>query len=184
MVLYTILKKLKRKEKEIRILILGLDNAGKTTVVKKLNGEDTNTISPTLGFNITTLLHNGFNLNLVDVGGQKSIRTYWKNYFESTDALIWVVDSADKMRIKNCKAELHNLIQEEQIAGATVLILANKQDLDGSLNCDEIAKQLDLDEIKSTHHCCILPCSALKGDNLLKGMNWLIEDVSNRIFSF
>lgn len=64
MVLHTILKKLKRKEKEIRILILGLDNAGKTTIVKKLNGEDTNTISPTLGFNITTLVHNDFNLNL------------------------------------------------------------------------------------------------------------------------
>ena len=64
MVLHTILKKLKLKEKEVRILILGLDNAGKTTIVKKLNGEDTNTISPTLGFNITTLIHNGFSLNL------------------------------------------------------------------------------------------------------------------------
>lgn len=94
------------------------------------------------------------------------------------------MDSADKLRIKNCKAELHSLIQEEQLAGATCLILANKQDLNGSLSCDEIAKQLDLEPIRSTHHCLILPCSALTGDNLLKGMNWLIDDVSNRIFSF
>lgn len=184
MVLHTILKKLKRKEKEVRILILGLDNAGKTTIVKKLNGEDTNTISPTLGFNISTLMHNDFNLNLWDVGGQKSIRSYWKNYFDSTDALIWVVDSADRLRIRDCRAELHGLVQEEQLAGATVLILANKQDLEGSLSCEQIAKQLDLEPIRSTHHCLILPCSALTGDNLLKGMNWLIEDVSNRIFSF
>lgn len=184
MVLHTILKKLKRKEKEVRILILGLDNAGKTTIVKKLNGEDTSTISPTLGFNISTLMHNGFNLNLWDVGGQKSIRSYWKNYFDSTDALIWVVDSADKLRIRDCRAELHGLVQEEQLAGATVLILANKQDLEGALTCEQIAQQLDLEPIRSTHHCLILACSALTGDNLLKGMNWLIEDVSNRIFSF
>lgn len=56
-----------------------------------------------------------YKLNIWDVGGQKSLRSFWRNYFESTDGLIWVVDSADKMRINDCKKELHDLIQEEVI---------------------------------------------------------------------
>lgn len=91
----------------------GLDNAGKTTILKKFNGEDISTISPTLGFNIKTLEHNGYSLNIWDVGGQKSLRSYWRNYFETTDGLIWVVDSADKRRLEDCKKELHQLLQEE-----------------------------------------------------------------------
>ena len=117
--LLTILKKVKAKEKEIRILILvrfyllvfiafllyivfflniaapfiivfflfqGLDNAGKTTILRKFCGEPIDKIEPTLGFNIKTLVHSGgYTLNFWDVGGQKSIRAYWRNYFESTD---------------------------------------------------------------------------------------------------
>merc|ERR1711862_1041376 len=104
--LLTILKKMKQKEKEVGLLMLGLDNAGKTTILKKFNGEDIDTISPTLGFNIKTLDHRGLKLNVWDVGGQKSLRSYWRNYFESTDGLIWVVDSADKRRLEDCKKEL------------------------------------------------------------------------------
>jgi len=91
----------------------GLDNAGKTTILKKFSNEDISTISPTLGFNIKTLEHRGFKLNIWDVGGQKSIRSYWRNYFEQTDAIVWVVDSADKRRLVDCKAELLGLLQEE-----------------------------------------------------------------------
>ena len=111
--LLTILKKVKQKEREVRILMLGLDNAGKTTVVKKFNGEDIDLISPTLGFNIKTLEYRGFKLNIWDVGGQTSLRSYWRNYFEQTDGLIWVVDSADRMRLRDCKAELQVLLQQE-----------------------------------------------------------------------
>ena len=97
----------------MRLLMLGLDNAGKTTVVKKFNGEDIDLISPTLGFNIKTLEYRGFKLNIWDVGGQTSLRSYWRNYFEQTDGLIWVIDSADRMRLRDCKAELQSLLQQE-----------------------------------------------------------------------
>lgn len=116
----------------------GLDNAGKTTILKRFNGESIDTISPTLGFNIKTLEHNGYMLNLWDVGGQKSLRSYWRNYFESTDGLVWVVDSADRMRLESCKQELRVLLQEERLAGATLLVLANKQDLPGALSANDI----------------------------------------------
>ncbi|XP_025771156.1 ADP-ribosylation factor-like protein 2 [Puma concolor] len=115
--LLTILKKMKQKERELRLLMLGLDNAGKTTILKKFNGEDIDTISPTLGFNIKTLEHRGFKLNIWDVGGQKSLRSYWRNYFESTDGLIWVVDSADRQRMKDCQRELQSLLVEEDLSG-------------------------------------------------------------------
>ncbi|KAG0940876.1 hypothetical protein G6F29_007353 [Rhizopus arrhizus] len=111
----------------------GLDNAGKTTILKRINGEPIDTISPTLGFNIKTLEHESYKLNIWDVGGQKSIRSYWRNYFEQTDALVWVVDSADRLRLNDCKTELHQLLQEERLAGATLLVFANKQDIAGAL---------------------------------------------------
>eukprot|EP00919_Chromeraceae_sp_WS-2016_P053289 GHVR01126554.1.p1 GENE.GHVR01126554.1~~GHVR01126554.1.p1 ORF type:complete len:121 (-),score=21.46 GHVR01126554.1:346-708(-) len=111
--LLKVLRKTKLKEKQMRILMLGLDNAGKTTIVKKFNGEDVTTISPTLGFNIQTLEFDGYQLNIWDVGGQSSIRSYWRNYFEQTDGLVWVVDSADTQRLEDCKRELQSLLKEE-----------------------------------------------------------------------
>jgi len=95
--LLTILKKVKTKEKEVRILILGLDNAGKTTILRKFSGEPIDTVEPTLGFNIKTVEHRSYKLNIWDVGGQRTIRAYWRNYFESTDGLVWVIDSSDRM---------------------------------------------------------------------------------------
>jgi len=77
-------------------------------------------------------------LNIWDVGGQKSLRSYWRNYFETTDGLIWVVDSADRRRLDDCKKELHQLLQEERLLGATLLVFANKQDLPGALSAEEV----------------------------------------------
>lgn len=180
--LLTILKKMKQKEKEVRILMLGLDNAGKTTILKKFIGEDINSISPTLGFNIKTIEHRGFKMNIWDVGGQKSLRSYWRNYFESTDGLVWVVDSVDKRRLSDCVQELHQLLVEERLAGATLLVFANKQDMPGALSAEEIKEVLDLENIKS-HHWSILPCSAVTGKNLLQGIDWVLDDISSRIFT-
>ncbi|XP_004682704.1 PREDICTED: ADP-ribosylation factor-like protein 2 [Condylura cristata] len=180
--LLTILKKMKQKERELRLLMLGLDNAGKTTILKKFNGEDIDTISPTLGFNIKTLEHRGFKLNIWDVGGQKSLRSYWRNYFESTDGLIWVVDSADRQRMQDCQRELQSLLVEERLAGATLLIFANKQDLPGALSSNAIRETLELDSIRS-HHWRVQGCSAFTGENLLPGIDWLLDDISSRIFT-
>ncbi|KAL1928745.1 hypothetical protein VTP01DRAFT_2531 [Rhizomucor pusillus] len=179
--LLTILKKIRTKEREMRILMLGLDNAGKTTILKRINGEPIDTISPTLGFNIKTFEHDGYKLNIWDVGGQKSIRSYWRNYFEQTDALVWVVDSADRLRLSDCREELKQLLQEERLAGATLLVFANKQDLSGALSEQELRVALGLDDIHN-HHWAIFSCSAVTGENLLKGMDWVVNDVASRIY--
>lgn len=183
----------------------GLDNAGKTTILKRFNGESIDTISPTLGFNIKTLEHRGYTLNMWDVGGQKSLRSYWRNYFECTDGLVWVVDSADRMRLESCREELMVLLKEERLAGATLLVLANKQDLPGALsaqeikdvsgflnlksykslcpNCDSFSRKiLELDNIK-THHWSVVGVSAVTGDKLLNAVDWLLDDIAKRIFT-
>ncbi|KAG8749922.1 ADP-ribosylation factor-like protein 2 [Serendipita sp. 396] len=136
--LLTVIRKNRRKERQMRILFLGLDNAGKTTIVKKLNNEDVSTVSPTLGFNIKTFVHGKYTLNIWDVGGQRILRPYWRNYFEQTDALVWVVDSSDRLRMDDCKQELQALLLEERLVGASLLVFANKHDIQGSLTESDI----------------------------------------------
>ncbi|ETW84438.1 hypothetical protein HETIRDRAFT_381968 [Heterobasidion irregulare TC 32-1] len=179
--LLTIIRKNRQKEKEMRILFLGLDNAGKTTILKKLNGEDIMSVSPTLGFNIKTFTHGRYTLNIWDVGGQRTLRPYWRNYFEQTDAIAWVVDSGDRMRIQDCKEELHSLLLEDRLAGASLLIFANKQDIFGSMTDDEITEALELQSIKS-HEWKIWPCSAVTGKNLIEGLDWVVNDVAGRLY--
>ncbi|KAG5457702.1 MAG: ADP-ribosylation factor-like protein 2 [Olpidium bornovanus] len=224
--LLSVLRKNRRKEREIRLLMFsdpaavfffrnlrGLDNAGKTTILKRVNGEDVTSVSPTLGFNIKTLEHRGsvrkrrescagglflflsrpfweYKLNIWDVGGQKSIRSYWRNYFEQTDGLVWVVDSADRMRLPDCEKELKELLKEEvgpppggasRLAGASLLVFANKQDLPGALSDAELRDALGLQSIK-THHWSIQACSAVTGENLVQGMDWIADDIGARIF--
>lgn len=166
----------------MRILMVGLDNAGKTTIVMRINGEDTSSISPTLGFNIKTIEYKSYRLNIWDVGGQKTIRSYWRNYFEQTDGLVWVVDSSDLRRLDDCKEELHNLLKEERLSGSSLLILANKQDIQGALRPADIAKVLNLDAMDNSRHWQIVGCSAYTGEGLLAGFDLLVGDIASRIY--
>lgn len=179
----SILRKARLKDKEMRILMLGLDNAGKTTIVKKIMGEDVNTVSPTLGFIIKTIDYEGYKLNIWDVGGQKTLRSYWRNYFEKTDALIWVVDATDRLRIEDCRDELAGLLQEERLSGASLLVFANKTDVEGCMTEQEILTALDLNSIR-THRWEVLRCSAMTGKNLKEGLAWVVEDAKKRLFLY
>jgi len=176
--LLTLLKKLKRNDNEARILVLGLDNSGKTTILKKLSDEDITHIMPTQGFNIKTLQHESFKLNVWDVGGQKSIRPYWKNYFDQTDALIYVIDSADKKRIMETGVELRNLLQEDKLQNVPLLVFANKQDILSALSTDEIISELGLKDLRGITWS-MLPCSAKSGEGLHEGMEWVVEQVNS-----
>ncbi|TKA23801.1 hypothetical protein B0A50_07083 [Salinomyces thailandicus] len=174
----SILRKARLKDKEMRILMLG-----KTTIVKKIMNEDVNSVSPTLGFIIKTIDYDGYKLNIWDVGGQKTLRTYWKNYFEKTDTLIWVVDSTDRERLDDCRTELHGLLLQERLMGASLLVFKNKNDVSGCMNVDDIREGLRLDSIK-THKWHILPCSAIDGQNLQEGLQWVVQDAKDRLFLY
>lgn len=195
---------MKLKEREIRVLVVGLDNAGKTTIVKKISGESIDEIAPTLGFNISTLALNGFQLNVWDVGGQKTLRTFWRNYFEKTDVLVWVVDSTDLKRLRDCKVELMDILKEEKLAGASLLVFANKQDVIGAMTAEEIATALDLtttcsssdNNINSDNSSSVgsisgmtkkrrwrvQRCSAVSGEGVLSGFEFITSDVGSRMF--
>ncbi|KAJ9646029.1 hypothetical protein, variant [Exophiala oligosperma] len=145
--------------------------------------EDVNTVSPTLGFIIKTIDFHGYKLNIWDVGGQKTIRSYWRNYFEKTDALIWVVDATDKLRIDDCKAELKGLLQEERLAGASLLVFLNKTDVAGGMDEQEVTRVLELERIL-THRWVVVSCSAMTGKNLETGLDWVVQDARDRLFLY
>merc|ERR1711879_713837 len=171
--LLSILKKLKAAEQEARILMLGLDNAGKTTILKKMSEEDISHIMPTQGFNIKSLMHEGFKLNVWDIGGQKSIRPYWSNYFESSDALVYVIDSSDARRLEESGLELKELLGDDKLGGIPLLVFANKQDLVQAVPAEEIADALALNQILDRTYQ-IQACSAKSGEGLQEGMEWLV----------
>jgi len=118
-----------------------------------------------------------------DVGGQKTLRSYWRNYFEKTDALIWVVDATDRLRIEDCRDELAGLLQEERLSGASLLVFANKTDVEGCMTEQEILTALDLNSIR-THRWEVLRCSAMTGKNLKEGLAWVVEDAKKRLFLY
>ena len=128
--------------KEVRILILGLDNAGKTTILYKLQNEaedeEVMTI-PTIGFNVETLQYKNIKFQVWDLGGQTSIRPYWRCYYPNTDAIIFVVDSADRERLAVARQELQAMLDEEELKDAMLIVFANKQDLPNAMNAAENA---------------------------------------------
>jgi len=158
--------------------------------VKRLNGEPTDTVSPTLGFDIQTFEHRGFLLNAWDVGGQTSIRSYWRNYFEQTDGIIWVVDAADDARLRQAEAELFALLQAEKLAGASLLVFVNKVDLlpaSQRTAVEACPAGCHLRQVLATvtnRHWNIVPCSAVSGAGLIQGLDWLVDDIASRVFMF
>lgn len=165
-------------KKEARILMLGLDAAGKTTIVYKLKlGEVLNSI-PTIGFNVETVEFKNIKFNVWDVGGQDKIRVLWRHYYPGTQGLIFVVDSSDRNRINLAKQELHKMLEEEDLKDAVLLVFANKQDL-GVMPVAEVIDKLDLQSIKGRDWFC-QGTSALTGAGLYEGFNWLTKKLSGK----
>ncbi|XP_009489918.2 ADP-ribosylation factor-like protein 3 isoform X1 [Pelecanus crispus] len=178
--LLSVIQKLKgSSEQELRIVLLGLDNAGKTTLLKRLASEEVSTVTPTQGFNIKSIHSHGFKLNVWDIGGQRSIRPYWRKYLGSTDLLIYVIDSADQKRFEETGQELAELTEEESLTGVPLLVFANKQDLVTAAPAAEIAEGLSLHTYRD-REWQIQACSALSGEGVQDGMNWISSQIMNR----
>jgi ADP-ribosylation factor protein 1 len=162
-------------KKEMRILMLGLDGAGKTTILNKLDLGDVASIPtttiPTLGFNVETVGYKNISFTSWDLVGQDKIRPLWRNYYSNTQALIFVVDSNDIDRIDVAREELDNLLHEDELHEAILLVLANKQDLPNAMNVTEITDKLDLN-LQRDRKWHIQACYAT-GDGLYEGLDWL-----------
>jgi len=177
--LLSLLRNLRKDNDEFRILMLGLDNSGKTTALKQLAGEDVTTITPTQGFNIKSVVQHNFKLNVWDIGGQKHIRPYWKNYYEGTDAIVYMVDSADRMRVDEAAEELEQLFEEPMLSTVPVLVYANKSDILGCMQTDEIMTSLELNGVKG-RWVHVESCSAKSGENLAEGMEKLMTQINSK----
>lgn len=182
--LLSIIRKQKLKEREVRVLMLGLDNSGKTTIVRSMLKKDISEISPTMGFNIDSVRYKSFNINIWDIGGQSSLRTFWFNYFEKTDFLVWVVDASSLQRLGENFKEFANVLKEDRLAGCGLVILINKIDTyrgDQDQLIDTVTKSLQLKDIK-THKWTILCCSAYTGYHLSDALDWIVTTYEQKYY--
>ncbi|KPM36840.1 hypothetical protein AK830_g9723 [Neonectria ditissima] len=147
-------------KKEIRILILGLVGEVVTTI-------------PTIGFNVESVTYKNLNFNVWDLGGQTSIRPYWRCYYANTAAVIFVVDSTDIERLQTASEELSAMLNEEELKEAALLVFANKQDQPGAKGAGEISEALRLGELRD-RNWSIMACSAVDGSGVNEGMDWLV----------
>ncbi|XP_071952197.1 E3 ubiquitin-protein ligase TRIM23-like [Antedon mediterranea] len=158
---------------EMRVVVLGLDNAGKTSILFKLKQNEFIQTIPTIGFNVETVEYRNLNFTIWDVGGDPKLRPLWKHYYLNTQAVIFVVDSCDSDRLEEAYDELASLMSEKQLRDAVVLVFANKQDVDGAVGIDVISERLSLHKLCFGRNWFIQPCDAQSGTGLKEGLEWL-----------
>jgi len=163
--------------REVRVLMLGLDNAGKTSILMRLRSGEVVTTTPTIGLNMEVLVYKNVQFSVWDLGGQTAIRPYWRYYYTDTQALIFVVDSCDQKRLETSKKELQQLLLEEELANAVVVVFSNKSDLPDSLPPDRISEGLGLPAIKN-RPWAIFKTSAITGTGLYDGLDWLATSLA------
>jgi ADP-ribosylation factor protein 1 len=164
---------------EVRIIMIGLDNSGKTTILYKLKlGEIVNTV-PTIGFNVETVRYKNVDFNVWDIGGQDKVRALWKHYFYNVNGIIFVIDSNDNERLddskdyqNNVKDELRRLEADDELKGVPILVLANKQDLTSALPVNQIVEKIGLNKMHNRSWYIQGTC-AKTGEGLFEGLDWL-----------
>uniref|UniRef100_A0A8C7IS36 ADP-ribosylation factor-like 13b n=1 Tax=Oncorhynchus kisutch TaxID=8019 RepID=A0A8C7IS36_ONCKI len=180
------LKRWRQPARKITLVMVGLDNAGKTATVRGIQGESPEDVAPTVGFSKVDLKQGKFEVTIFDLGGGKRIRGIWKNYYSESYGVVFVVDSSDVQRIQETRDTMAEVLRHPRISGKPVLVLANKQDRDGALAEADIIENLSLEKLVNENKCLcqIEPCSAVlgygkKGDKSIRnGLNWLLNNIA------
>ncbi|XP_020773849.1 ADP-ribosylation factor-like protein 4D [Boleophthalmus pectinirostris] len=164
----------------LHIVVIGLDSAGKTSLLYRLKLKEFVKTIPTKGFNTEKIkvamgASRAINFQVWDVGGQDKLRPLWKSYTRRTDGIVFVVDSTEMERMEEARVELHKITRTSENQGVPVLILANKQDQESALSVTEVEKMLAIHELTmyTLHH--IQGCSAVDGQGLQPGLEKLYE---------
>jgi len=164
---------------EMRILMVGLDAAGKTTILYKLKLGEIVTTIPTIGFNVETVEYKNISFTVWDVGGQDKIRPLWRHYFQNTQGLIFVIDSNDRERVNEAREELARMLNEDELRDAVLLVFANKQDLPNAMNAAEITDKLQLHSLRNRQWYIQATC-ATSGDGLYEGLDWMSNTLKKK----
>mmetsp|Transcript_26897 Transcript_26897/g.86401 ORF Transcript_26897/g.86401 Transcript_26897/m.86401 type:complete len:183 (+) Transcript_26897:166-714(+) len=164
------------KEK-VNVLVVGLDNSGKTTIIERLKPQKSQSmeVAPTVGFNVDEFSKGSVSFKTFDMSGAGRYRNLWEHYFKDAQAIIFVVDTSDKIRMCVAKDELDSMLGNQDLkSGIPILFFANKMDIPTSLSPVDTAQALKLDEIKDKPWQ-IVPSNALTGEGLDKGIEWLSD---------
>ncbi|CAG8456011.1 3869_t:CDS:2 [Paraglomus occultum] len=161
---------------EVKIILVGLDNAGKTTVLYKLLLNEVVVTTPTIGSNVEEITYKNIRFLMWDLGGQDALRSTWKTYYVKTKAVIMVIDSTDKNRLHISRNELHTMLEDENLKNAALLVFANKQDMTGALSAAQISEALNLTGLRD-RQWHIQACCALTGDGLFEGLDWIVAQI-------
>ena len=175
-ILSKILEFFTKSRNNFKIIILGMQNAGKTTILYRLSLGQLVKTTPTIGSNVEELTYNNVKFQAWDLGGQESTRSVWDVYYMNTDAIVYVIDSMDDEYYEESKIQFHKMLNNPALKNATILIFANKQDLPGAKTVNKLIEDYEFDKIKS-HIWHIQSCSALKGEGLVTGIKWLSEQL-------
>ena len=162
-----------------RVILIGLDNAGKTTILYKLKLNEVVTTIPTIGFNVDEVTIKNLTMTVWDVGGQTKIRPLWQYYFENNDAVIYAVDSSDQQRLEEAREELFAVLGDDRLRDCALLVLANKQDLPGAANVTRVTEALELRKLRQRNWFVQGTC-AVNGDGLAEGFTWLADTVKEQ----
>jgi small GTP-binding protein len=165
-----------KSRNNFKIIILGMQNAGKTTILYRLSLGTLVKTTPTIGSNVEELTYNNVKFQAWDLGGQESTRSVWDVYYMNTDAIVYVIDSHDDENFEESKAQFHKLLSHPNLKSTVILIFANKQDLPGAKTVDKLIHDYEFDKIQS-HIWHIQSCSALKGEGMITGIKWLSEQL-------
>merc|ERR1711898_28454 len=164
-------------KRDCRILMVGLDAAGKTTILYKLKLGEVVTTIPTIGFNVETVEYKNISFTVWDVGGQDKIRPLWRHYYQNTQGIIFVVDCNDRERIEEAKQELNRMLSEDELRDAVLLVLSNKSDLPQAMSAAETADKLGLHSLRNRQWFIQATC-ATNGEGLYEGLDWLSNTIS------
>ncbi|XP_070583106.1 ADP-ribosylation factor-like protein 4D [Erythrolamprus reginae] len=169
----------------LHVVIVGLDAAGKTSLLYRLKFQEFIKSAPTKGFNMEKIrvplgTSRIITFQVWDVGGQEKLRPLWKSYMRRTDGVVFVVDSAEVERLEEARVELHRIAHSSDNQGIPVLVLANKQDVAHALSVAEIEKHLGLHELYASTQSHIQGCSAISGLGLQPALEKLYEMILKR----
>lgn len=167
----------------VKIAWLGLDHAGKTTIVKRItSGEFNDSTFRTLGMNVDEFSSGTVRFISWDIGGQEAFReSLWESYMAGSMGIVYVVDSADRERFEEASKELWKYVLDNpKVDQIPILVLANKQDLEKSASAGEVARGLNLHKVV-THSYAIVPTSAKTGFNIEEGLEWLRQRITEKL---
>ncbi|XP_061417316.1 uncharacterized protein LOC133348493 [Lethenteron reissneri] len=165
---------------QARVLLLGLDAAGKTSILYKLKLDESVVTIPTIGFNVETVQPiRNVTFTVWDVGGQQKIRALWRHYFQNTDGLLFVLDSADRERFPEALKELDAILDSPEMTRVPFVLLANKQDLPRAAATAEVAEAMKAVKTRHGREWLVQGCCARTGEGLLEGVGQLSRFISN-----